>query len=314
MRLQTDPASKLWQTLEKLRLTLGLEHRAFSELMETSYSQYQRQRLGSRSPSALSIEVLGARLNLSFEAILRDEIDYPAAWAYFSGVSEHLPERYRVAAHSRRRPVMHILHYLSERYGEAIIPRVLRNFQIHPRLVRDLDGRVNVLLITDLCRHLADQGFTESEFFEAGCRSIAVNRGGRIEQVLRAERTLRAVYERLVLDLTPLFDENHHYRMKSLSDSRALVEIHQKPEVAEALRLRVFGHPQACVARRAIGATAPYYLGLPNARSRELQCVHRGDKACLYEMDFEFSRQILRKRTPEASRDPFGASRRPIRE
>lgn len=278
---------QVWERLERIRFALGLLDRDFAKLLELKPEEYLEYREARTALPVTSILPLLSEANLSIERFMVGDIDIPAVEAHYRKDFDFVPERYLRGAFSRRRTPVHILGFLESRFGWQARAQALSHFQVTESAIGKVDELINLNFSADLASYLNRRGHGAEFFYQAGLHSSVVNWNSAFAETLRAQSSLKSVYEVGIAELMNFVEQNHEYRLTHLTETHATLVSRQRNEVLAALEARKFGNSLLCQLRLGVGAAFVRYLGLPEARAVEVRCVHRGDPHCQFEYDFE---------------------------
>lgn len=279
-------AADLNSMQERLRATLGIEHSAWASVLRLTTKEYAKVLSGKKPLTVLSLFAISERFSLSIELMMQNRLDYAAVVEHQAGNLAYLPERYTVAAFSKRRTAVNFLGYIENTYGWRLRSEALRHFQMTEASFSDPDATINVQFLTDLMGFLRKRGLSDKDFFEIGAHSLVTNRKSLLGEALCKKKSPSQVYETMTVELISFFERNCSYRLARLTEDSCVLESHSNSDVASALRVKHLGSVDGCLQRAGILASAPGYIGLPRARVFELTCVHRGDSKCRFKVDF----------------------------
>lgn len=298
-----DPEiSRLWPSrVEDLRLATGLDHSEWAEVLRLTPSRYAELREGSHKLELASLLSLCEYTHLGIEAFLKGKYDLKIVSERFSGQQNLLPERYQVAAFSKRRTALYFLDYIEEKHGWRWRNRVLRNLQVSESVFSEPDAPINVQFLTDMMTYLKDQRFHDREFFQVGLHSRIVNQNAPWALALGRFKDPAQAYESLILDLMSQVERNSTYEITQLHEGHCRVESRSIDAVAESLGVKYIGSYEGCRQRAGALACVPGYLHLPYAHVQETLCQHRGDTVCRFEVDFTLALRALRSRGKSAT-------------
>lgn len=291
--------SNVIENFEKIRRTLNLSIPTWCEVIGTKESQYKSL---VKLPNRLSIESVMAvsqQYNLNIEQLLNGEIDLLALSHHFSGNHHFIPDRYNVAAFSRKRTVLNNLEYLQEKIDWNARHHLLKKMQISEASLHDEKENINLRFFEDFYTITKqDFGFTEKDFVAIGQRTVSRFLDAPIAQEFRSCRTLLEVYGRLVGDLLNLYEKhNCFYKITKVSGTKITIHVTSNPDVASAFGVKHIGSASVCQFKLGVFGATPLYLHrkLPMAATKKLECEHWGDKACIFEIDFSLPAFELRQ-------------------
>jgi len=119
-----------WKTVEKLRRTARLKHSDIAELLMITDRHYKARLQDLRPPHAMGVLSLTRKFELDPKKFVAGKIDWAVLTKRLQGDMAALPERYEIAANSRRRTSIHVLSYLARTKGENYVYDLLRKFDL----------------------------------------------------------------------------------------------------------------------------------------------------------------------------------------
>jgi hypothetical protein len=231
---------------------------------------------------------LAAELSLDPTNIAQGKIDFRTLSAHQNGSVNRLPERYAKGS-SRIRTSAHLFDRIETLFGWRARTAILRRCQVTEAVLGDLDREVNLRFLTDTLDEIRKLGVTTTQFFKIGEQSLIRNYHSPLGELFRASRNTRDLYERCFLELIQkYYDKNTIYRILKLTAARAVIEARPSPDVCASLGEKTPGSHLVCLNKAGGFASLSGYRRLPFADVREVKCIHRGDPACRFEIDFGF--------------------------
>lgn len=276
----------LFNAMERLRCTLDHDHREWAALLRLSYKEYERIWSQRKPLPATALVHVAERLHLSIDQLTRGDIDYNAVAAHYSGDFKHIPEKYLVAATSRKSTALCIIDFTTKTSGWMTGLEALRWLQIHPAALHDETTNVNIRFMTELFGFLRKKRLTDEHIRLIGSDTGVRSQNSALGKRLACAKSPSEVYESMIVELIAFWERNCDYQLIKLTRSNCLIKSSTNQEVAEKLRVRHVGSSNVCLFRMGLLSSAPGYIGLPFANVEEKACVHRGDPACLFEVDF----------------------------
>lgn len=289
----TPTESMLPGVLESVRRSLGTDVCEYAGVLDVSEDEYNRILQGRGKLSAHSALKLSARANVSFEKLLQGDIDLKVLTQIGQGNLQAMPDRYTKMAKSRKRTSINILEFLERFHGRAARDRVLRNFQVSEGVFESPDEWINVLFLSDMCEYLGRSGYSPEQLYCMGSYSVVTNFDSELgRQYRRLAANAQDVYRRFEEALIRFYDENFWYRLVKSTPHFCLIEAEPNSDVEDELKLRKIGNPAYCVTKAGAFASFTGYLGLPFAKVKEISCIHRGDRACRYLINYEHAAAV----------------------
>lgn len=274
-------------TLENLRLTLGLSEQEWAKCLHFTPQGYQQFKLGKKEVLLATCMELAERFHFSLESLGNGSLDFRSVLAIHSGDTSYVPERYRKAAFSRFQTARVMFDFLEQRYSFPLIAAITRKFQVHPVLFSTEDGWISNLFFTDLYSYLDGLFRLPHDFyFQMGRHSSQVNANTPLGLSYKKLSQVHETYEHLFGDLAPFYELNSDYKIFKISRSQCVVRTRTKKSVAQEIGIKNLGSRSICEWKAGIFSATPNYLGYEDAYTRELQCVHRGDPYCVFDISF----------------------------
>lgn len=287
MRTRLECHSQLIrQTLERIRTAIDASSEAWSDITNLTAQEYQKLRLAQDELPVTNLMKVARNLDLNVEMLLNGNIDYDALSEHFAGNAAYVPAKYSVGAFSRRRTIINILDCLTASLGPEVRYRVLKRFQIKPKILSEPNGYVNIRLVADALDVAAQVLPEKCLAFMLGAHSAASFKESPIGLTLRKLHTVSSIYEYIVYELKSLYDENHQYTIASLTEDGCVVHSKPSEKLMDALKTRFPGSVSVCQYRVGVAASAPTYIGMPMASVRKTHCIHWNDPYCSFEIGF----------------------------
>jgi hypothetical protein len=283
----------LWDTLEQIRHTLNLDHFQFADLLTLTEKEYWALRKKRREPSISSTVELTKRLNIGFDTLVLNQFDYQTLEKHFYGEVDHLPEKYRIGAFSKRRAVAPYLNFVQDHFGRENRSLLLREFQLTNSAFLDPNAPINLRFAIDLGNYILKYQSDPALLIEMGKYSVSSHKNTLISELLAQESTLSLVFEKMATEITPkMIESNYHWKIESETPQTLLLK------GTPTLDLQSY-HPKeyvfsrvACLFRTGVISAIPTYLDFPFFPVKKTACVSQGDPHCLFEVHFHRSKRI----------------------
>ena len=278
---------KLWTTLSDIQTTISVDDGTFSDFLELPVQRFRQLRNTKKAPSVCAIDSIAEKLNLDIEHMLGGNIDFTALSEHFFGNDAYVPDKYLVAAHSRRRTSAQILAYIGRFHGQSSKTALLRRFQIHETAFTDLNKTININFLSDLCATIETMGFSKSEIEKMGAYSFVQNRNTELGHILSSHKSLRSLHEDIFASTVgKYFDTNFHYKLIELTDEHCVFESIENRDICDELGMPHIGTKTTCAIKRGTTASLAKYLGHNNSKVQETHCIHHGDRSCRFLVSF----------------------------
>lgn len=286
----SDHGAMICDQLERLRTTLSMDVKSWSEILDVSVEDYAAIQNNSKPVSIVTLARVTDHLQLTLESLMNNRIDYRAVAARHSGDNAFLPERYVVGAMSKRRSSYNLLTATEDLLGWRARSMAMRHLQVTEAAFTNLDDVINLRFNTDLCDYLAKHYGGSHLFHQMGAYFIINNLNSPIGKALAKNKTLMELYQQFIEELVPKYWENNfRYRIVSIGPGFIRAEGVPNPDVADSLKVQNPGSASVCQTKVGLVSSVAGCLGVPFAHVEEISCVHRGDDKCVYDIDFERS-------------------------
>lgn len=284
--MSSPELKNLWDNIEGTRRALGMSEGRAAGVLGMSEQRYRLARFNREDVRGFDLEALADQAEVPRENLYGGRLDFGVIRARRLGDLAHLPERYRIAARSRKRTSINLIRYVELRSGVKAAAHILRSIQVDPEALRNADDAVSANLNVDICQGMQRLGFSPYEMREAGSYSTVLNRTASFVGALEREARSSVEAIQVMIDkfASSRYDENYFYRVTRLTDSMAEVRCSEREEAQEALGLKGFASEWVCFARGGVIAAFPEYIGKPRARVYKRQCIYfDGAPECVYE-------------------------------
>ncbi len=286
-RLKKEVDHRICNTLEKIRLTLNLNVRIFSDYLKITEKSYTENSTLRKAPPLEALFNILEVFSLSFDSVIEGKINYKALSEHYHGNKSYIPERYTTAAFSKKRTSIHMLDFLENVFSWKTRLKVLRHFQIPESCFYCPDEMINIFFLSDLCEYLKVENFSEQTLFLMGQHSVISNLNSEFGKFLSTFGSPQDLHERIFTDLiNQYYDKNHLYNLMDLKKNSCTIEALCNPKVTDLLKVRNLGNHDVCIARAGGFSSLTGYLGLPYSKVNEMTCVHKGDPSCKFEIDY----------------------------
>lgn len=285
--------NKLRILLCDLRDALDYSDPEWADYLGLSSSQYRKFRDGSWDLPVNALYSLSKNAKLDLKALLEGEINLSQLArenALKKASDFRLPDKYATSAFSKRLSSINILDCVEEFFGWRLRFQALKRLGISEAAFLDPNKRINIQFLADLCRVLKESGMNEKSITALGAHSVITYMDTPIGKQLARYKTLPSVYEKLFEDLIGKYlERNFFYRLLSLSDTECVIEGRPNAELQEAFHTEKVGNQYFCMTKVGVASSVPGYLGLPFSKVKETKCIHRGDPACWFHVDYSSS-------------------------
>lgn len=281
--------------VERLRITLGLDEKRWTEVLDISPADYAEFRQNQKDISIIALVRIADHLQLTLESIMNGHVDYQVVAARYNGNQTALPERYQEGAGSRRRSSLNLLNAAEELLGWRARAMAMRHLQVTEAVFANPDELINLRFNTDLCEYLGKNYGGNHLFYQMGAYSLVNNLNTPIGAYMAASPSVKEAHPRFIEEIvSKQWEKNYTYKILKLTDTLCVAEGVPNPDIADSLKIRHPGSTAVCQTKVGIISAIPGYMALPFSHAEEIKCVHRGDEKCVYEMDFEHAAQSFK--------------------
>jgi hypothetical protein len=294
---------KLWETIDRISQTLGLELDELSDLLLLTEKQIQTHKQSRIDPSLTSIDHLSLRLNLSLEKIITGNIDYQALAQHQFGNLNYLPEKYQKCALGRRRANLVILNFIEAHFGWRERASILRHFQMNEAIFADPDAPISIDFGADLLEYLVKYRLKKSLIPEMGKHSFLTTSPAPVKNELIDCKSVSEVYERMCSHIVEkYFEKNFIYQIQKMNRDSCTVIAKPNSLLLEQLSQKHPFKPETEMIRVGIASAYPQILGLPSAIVNQTSSMWEGSTAIRYEINYEHAQLILKQRIKSVDR------------
>jgi hypothetical protein len=278
---------KISSFTKSVKLLFGFNNADLSNFLGITEKEVIQLTQGTSRLSIEHFSVFLAKLNVSFEAVIEDRVDYEAILQQVNRPrSLYVPSRYREHGKSKVRTLLNITSYLKAYKGIPLYQAMLRNFQLCPEAFDNVEAEVNHNLMTEMLEYVFSRGVSNSDLFKMGAFSYDVNKHGRLNKLFKGFRREIDLLEFVCHEKSHLFDQNYRYRIMKFKKNRCVLKITQVDEVAYCLKKRKLGSSKVDLIKAGVVSTIPLYAGFSASKVDIVKSVHWGDPNILYNIEF----------------------------
>lgn len=247
-----------WTNLESIKNVMQLSDDEFSNSLGLTKSELNKFKIRGATPPLLSVFQIAEKYNFHLEDLLNSQ--FKLIFNKNNATSNSLNQRYTSGAYSKTRPITNILNYVEVNFGERAKINLLRKFQLNEDFISNPNSSVNIHLISDIALYLKDlYNFSNLDFFKMGQRTPYVASNQVITDKLSQYRKIKDMYVHFVEEMSPMFDYNYDYKIKSLNAVEMIIDSIPRSEVLDELEIRQsdFGNNQVCLTRMGVISSVP---------------------------------------------------------
>lgn len=287
LELKEKKIPSLWDTLYRIQATLNLPDQEMADFMRLTRRDFSHLKSRKKEPSVGSIMAFAELINVGFESILINDIDYIALSKQFLGNVFYVPEKYTVGANSRRRTVINLLDYIEKRLGWEQRLQVLRRFQMTEAMFSDPNAEINLRLSVDICSWVLSYYRDETLIHEMGCNAVNTHRRTLMGQELSRAKNLREIFEMMCdFILEKYIERNFKWRIRFQDSMTCIMEGVPNQDLVPIIGESYVNSRIGCLVRGGFIASIPCYLDFPAVEIKKSKCVAQGDGLCRFELDF----------------------------
>jgi hypothetical protein len=275
-----------WAKLDDLRSHMSLGHEAMADRLALTPKRYSMLYFNKIEPPICAVEAMLEEFDIDSDVFFFGELDYKTLEAHARGHYSRLPERYTVAAYSKKRTVIPLLSCLEAFQGKPSVERLLSRFQCRPEAFQDPNEPINIRFVSDLCDHLSKTGFEDRLLYQMAKTSSLLSRDAELRKRFADCRNPTEVFEKITTQLGHVFDTNHSYKIDKIIDGGIRLTSRFDKAVMEELKQSSLGNKPCCVLRAGTLSTIPTIIGNETARVKKAECSHDGSELCAYDITF----------------------------
>ncbi|MCO4753092.1 MAG: 4-vinyl reductase [Bacteriovoracaceae bacterium] len=275
---------QLAENLERIQAGLNLDDNTWLELLGVSKLEYLRVKSGRILLPNSKLDELAKYSGIHEKSLLTDEVDYRRVKPMFPELSE-IPQRYTKGAHGRWRNSILALEFIESKYGWRARHACLKFFGLNETLISNPFGRVSMQFMQDLCSYLYERQFSLQDIFEMGAYANILNRNTILGQNYANKEDPESVYKSFMENIE-VYERNCTYNFEYVNKAACAIRVKSIKDVTEEIGVYKLGSHLVCQWKAGFISSLTSYLNLPHANVTETQCVHRGDKHCLFEADY----------------------------
>ena len=263
---------KVWQTLTRIRRTLGVGPKQMAELMTLSLADYLRLQREGKDPPAYAVLHLCRNVNISFDLFMMDSFCYRTmARQYFDDHSA-IPEKYLIAGKSKRHVLSNMLDFVESVSDWQWRLELMRYLQINESALADPHGAINLRCTVDAIEWLERQSKSDTALERLGEKIML---GVQTPVTIGELKSCHSIYD--LFDALS-FESGLSYRHfeknilwtidKVVPNDKILIRGHLSDEVREQIGERHLKSRAAAVVRASMMSAAPKILGWDNVPVR----------------------------------------------
>jgi hypothetical protein len=267
----------------------GTSEEEFREFF--SITQSNQRKKFSRSPKAHELIDFLDHYQICAKRFIEGAIDYVALERQVRGDEYYIPEQYKECALSRMHTLANILDSVERRTSFEHRREILSYFQIREPALAKENSRINVRLLLDFVDHVRKKySIGPTELYKIGIESHLRNKSSEIGKRFGTIQNTANLYECVIEELFPLFDENTSYRILKMESDQITVEAKDNNFVKDALSLKCVANEYSNSWKAGVLASFPLYL---NRRPAHVRFIQKDDERSIFEIDYSQVRPPL---------------------
>ncbi len=183
-----------------------------------------------------SYEKFLSKINVSFESVLNNSVDYKAILKYSKKQYTHVPKRYSLNMNTSRRSAAYMLNYIEETFGSSFKLKFLKDLQIHESLFLkdEVDKKSNLTLSVDICSKIFNLTQNNQHLFNMGLNFYKNSQGTKLAELLNKNKGVNEVIIHLFDELVPTYvEKNFNWKIVKINDTSCIIEGRPTEEALE---------------------------------------------------------------------------------
>jgi hypothetical protein len=283
----SHPPQTLWEVIHRIQVTLNYNDFQMANMLQLLPTELERARQQKKDLSIKSAMSLSKQLNIGFEALITNQIDYKALVQHQAGNVCFIPKRYQCSALSRRRTVVNLLNYIEQKFGWEKKISLLRRFQMNESMFLAPNESINLCFSVDLAGEIFKYQKQESTLIEMGIHAANTHRHSPIGTSLSHARAVHEAFEMMFGGLLSEYvEKNFAWKLTKIHQYGCELEGRPNPDLKKDIPESYIQSQAGCLIRKGFIMSIPCYLNMPFATARKLSCVSQGDPSCRFEVLF----------------------------
>lgn len=292
-----------WYNLDRVQAVLLKSDKEFAQYLGMNYTQFMKRKNARKFLPMNCVFECAEKLNFHFENLLCKDFDIMQLYETYHG-SSLLPQRYSHATYSSVRPINNIITYIEKNYGERAKINLFRKFQISEMLLKNMDFKTNVLLMTDSLKYLQPiYQLKNSELIAIGQMTPFTLLNNDIAYELSNKKNVEETLSYFIEELTQRFDKNHSYQIIKKTDSYAMIKVDAHRHVLDELKTAIedFGSEELCQTRMGVLSSITWFRYRRFAHVSKTLSIFNGGSSNLYKFDLSPFKNIISMPLPPVS-------------
>lgn len=282
-------SQQLWQTLTRIRRTLGVGPKQMSALMLLTREEYCKLAQEQKDLPARCTLQLCRALNISFEMLMTESFCYRALARQFYGDRTAIPEKYTLAGKSKRRVLANLLDYVEVASDWQRRLELMRHLQINESALADPDGTVNLRCTVEAIEWLHRQSKNDESLQLLGQKiMLGAQSPGTIGELQQC-RSIYDLFDAICYEKGLSyrhFEKNILWKIdKVFRGEKIIIRGYLNEEVHEQIGGRYIKSRPTSAVRAAMMSVAPQILGWGRVPTEMVDPFLRDDNTCCMEVD-----------------------------
>lgn len=287
----------LSDTVERIRMTRQLSLDEWVDRIRVSKPTYLNFVHGRQQLTSNDLDRIAESAALNPNEIIDGKVDFKTLAMNSEADTGSLDERYLCGKFSRLRTVISVLDGVEEYLGWRARLDVMATLNLSEKLLSDPLQTCNIRLISDICSTVRTKYRADLSLFSGlGAHSTVTYAGTPLAHEFAKYETPGKLYEAAFGPMVPQYEHNHSYQILTLSDEFCSVAVTPFQKVKDEFKSHFISNAENCSVKAGLMSTILGYIGLPCSHVTEIECIYRGNKRCVFDVDFEFSSRVYKQR------------------
>ena len=286
-----------WRNLEKIKDVLLLNDSEFALSLGLGTDEYFSAKNKDATLPLDCLFELAEKYNFHLEDLM---LNNNFVVNYNPHKEVPLMDRYTLAPHSQTRAIINILNYLELTRGTRAKINLIRKFQLSEDFIQNEKNSANVLLISDILKHLKSvHNFGQADFVGIGRRMPFIANNTILKDKLSLHNNAFDIVECFVYECTKLFDTNCTYTISKGNNDYAIIDVSPNKNVVDELNLKShdFGNEELCLTKMGNFSSTVFFKYGRNAQIKKINSIHAGHTTNQYLLDLSpFNKEESRAR------------------
>ena len=272
--------------LENLRNCLGDSKKDVLDVLNWSLKDHRHFLDYKKDLNALEFSNLSQEFHFSLKAFKENRVDFNAIKNRFFGISSGPQEKYLKGRGSRNFSLVNLIETIEPKFGPELKQGVLNHLQMSDYIYENPLEKINFIAFEEMYSFLRSHGIKDQFLVDMGGdhfhKVFSENQFGDAfngfnEPIPYIDYLLREYFSKI--------DQNSSYKIVKREFGKLIIEASDNEEFLDFFKMGHIGSYDRCLARLGFFPALCKFLEVPVDRVKHITCVHKGAKACLYEVD-----------------------------